>query len=150
MRLPRHGVVEIETLRRYGRVPAGTRAEGSFAFCGGPKRPGGPRSQLLLAEIRVGTDPRPVRVSVSGDFLAGGDGPRTWYAMHRRAMQEFHAADFPGYILTELTHYLEDQSTSTGAQRFKVVRAEWRDDATRPGWVNETLRAFELDPTEVS
>ena len=126
MRLPRRGIVEIETLRRYGRVPAGTRAEGSFALCEGPKRPGVPRFQILLAEIPVGADPRPVRVNVSGDFLASGDGPRTWYAMHRRAMQEFHAPDFPGYILTELAHYLEDKSTSTGAQRFKVVRAEWR------------------------
>jgi hypothetical protein len=148
MKLPRHGIVNIETLRRFGRVPVGTRAEGSFALCDALTRRPAPRWQILLAEIRVGSDPRPVRVNVSGDFLSGGDGPRTWYAMHRRVMQQFHAPDFPSYIVQVLTHYLEDKSTSTGAQRFKVVRAVWLDDSPLPAWVNETLRALGLDPVE--
>jgi hypothetical protein len=146
MKVPRHGIVEIETLRRFGRLPAGTRAEGPFAFCDALTRRPAPRWQILLAEIRVGSDPRPVRVNVSSDFLSGGGGPRAWYAMHRRVMHRFHAPDLPSYIVQELTHYLEDRSTSTGAQRFKVVRAEWLDDAPWPAWVNETLRALGLDP----
>jgi hypothetical protein len=148
MKLPRHGVVEIETLRRYGRVPVGVRAAGAFAFCEMLTRRPAPRWQILLAEVRVGPDPRPVRVNVSGDFLSGGDGPRTWYAMHRRVIQQFHAADSSDYILRQLTHYIEDKSTGTGAQRFRVVQAEWLDDAPLPEWVYEWLRSLGLEPVE--
>jgi len=148
MKLPRHGIVEIETLRRYGRVPAGTRAVGSFALWGRPVQPGQRRFEVLLTEISVGDDPRVVRLCVSSDFTARGDRPRTWSMMHRGKMHEFHAADLSVYLLQELTLALESQSTSTGAQRFRVVRAEWQDDAPLPGWVGEGLMRFGVDPTK--
>jgi hypothetical protein len=44
------------------------------------------------------------------------------------------------YILQRVALYLEDQSTGTGAQRFKVVRLEWRDDLPLPAWFSETRK----------
>ena len=142
MRIPRHGVVEIETLRRYGRVPVGTRGVGTFALWAKPTPPGQRRFEFLQAFVQVGDDPRIVGMNLIGDFTSDGDGARTWHTSHRRKIQAFHAEDLSGYLFQTVTNHFEDESNGTGAQRFKVVRIEWRDEDPLPRWVVDNMKAF--------
>jgi hypothetical protein len=148
MKLPRHGIVEIETLRRYGRVPIGTRAVGSFALWGKPVPPGHRRFEFLQTHIQVGDDPRIVMMNSISDWTAREDRPHTWHTMHRKKMQAFHAADLSGHLLQSVTNYLEGLSTGTGQQRFKVVRIEWQDEAPLPPWVIAEMGRWGLVPPQ--
>jgi hypothetical protein len=123
--LPRRGTVEIETLRRYGRVPVGTRAVGWFVLSvdAGPYL-----NHCLEYRIQVGEDARLVGGSLYFSWDRGVDESDTWGMFHRGAWVQFHAADLFDATIQHLTHLIEDQSTSAGHQRFHVIRAEWQEE----------------------
>src|SRR5262245_56506566 len=119
---PRKGIVEIETLRRYGRVRVGTRAEGSFVLA----PPEGKSTWYSLTiRILIADDPRPVGPVLYFPWPAKLDDPRTWWQSHRGSSREVKARDFWDGVIQKLILMLEDESTSQGHQRFRVVRAEW-------------------------
>jgi hypothetical protein len=138
MDLPCHGVVVIETLRRYWRVPVGTRATGEFAFWVRPGEP--PHHQEFQVRVRVGDDPRPVTVDCLADFTSNRTWPMPVMRMYRKAYQTYVAADLSAYLLQTVTDALENLSTGTGAQRFRVIEVEWRNELPLPAWVPKSVR----------
>jgi hypothetical protein len=118
--IKRKGVLEVETLRRYGRMPAGTRARGWFRLTG-PLQDGW---YGVRGKFRVGDDPRVVQVYV--DFMwDGAPDEKVTRGVMRHGKHEWVKVDLMGNALRTVVESVEGRKTSTGNQRFRVIRAEW-------------------------
>ncbi|HKB35083.1 MAG TPA: hypothetical protein VKD72_01430 [Gemmataceae bacterium] len=115
------GIVEIETLRRYGRVPPGTRAQGSFTLA----RIRGPLGNCLKFQIRIGDDPRKVARTIYFDWSSQGKVRMGWW--HRGAHKSAEV-DLKEWALIQVSDEIEEMNTSKGHQRFCVIRVEWVDE----------------------
>lgn len=107
--LPRKGSLEVETLRRHGRVPAGTRSIGWFKLIWS----NGLDAYQVKYRFRVGDDPR----VMDGLIIFCTDLPRP------PTLWE--------YIRQDLVESIETRKTGRGNQRFRVVRAEWQPTTPR-------------------
>jgi hypothetical protein len=95
-------VVEVETLRRWGRVPIGTRAVGQIVLV----QHDFSSSPWVQYTIQIGEDPRKICASVPIGTFEG---------------------NLPEYALSRVVDALEGEDTPSGYQRFRVIRAEWTD-----------------------
>jgi len=121
--LLRRGVIEVETLRRYGRVPPGTRARGSLTL----SRTGSSYlGYCLKIHIQVGSDPRPVGCEIHFEWDRAESVPLTWWTAFRGGCVKVEARDLFDGAIQQATLHIEDQSTRKGHQRFRVTRAEWQ------------------------
>ncbi len=126
--LLRHGNIEIETLRRYGRVPPGTRAQGVLTL----SRTDSPHlGYCLKVRICVGADPRPIEVEMHFGWEKSEEEPRTWWQTFRGVSTKVQASDLFDGALKKATLFVEGESTSQGYQRFRVTSAEWHNGKQR-------------------
>jgi hypothetical protein len=139
----RRGVVEIETLRRYGRsghVPVGTRAvlPVSLYKCPNPDHlPALPRLVLPVSSFKGDATEYSAHFPlIIGDDCSGGD----WNVIIPwggdeeetiRMVWTFGGVSKPfegalaEFALMRVVETLEYAKTQNGHQRFRVIRAEW-------------------------
>lgn len=117
--LPRRGVIEVELLRRYGRTPAGTRAVGWFEVS---ENPHVYFTHLRELHITVADEPRTV-------------GGKAWFpwAPPPGTTAAASLAGLLDRVLRDVVSRIEEERTSAKHQRFRVVRAEWEDQAEATG-----------------
>ena len=121
----RRGIVEIETLRRYGRIPPGTRVRGAVVLT----RRTDPSclGYGLKVRLEVKDDPRPVAFDLDFDWDRGEDEPATWWEFFRGKHTRIQADNLLDAAGKHLTHEIESRNTGTDHQRFRVIRVEWKD-----------------------
>lgn len=140
----RRGVVEIETLRRYGlRVPVGTRAVLSVSLY---KHEVTRYTPYFRLRVGAGGDMCDVPVNYSAHFpLSFGKGlggcdvncniPWGWgeretiqmeWKDRRGALKPFEGT-LAEFALLRVVETLEQEETRGGHPRFRVIRAEWTD-----------------------
>jgi hypothetical protein len=125
----RRGVVEVETLRRWGRVPIGTRAVGQIALV----QHDASSSPWVQYRLQIGSDPRQICAScLINVFARGGDEVIRLSRYVRGVLTPFEG-NLPEYALSCVVDSLEGQDTPSGYQRFRVIRAEWTDAPAGPG-----------------
>jgi hypothetical protein len=118
--------VEIETLRRYGRVPVGTRAAGKFTLGDSGSRY---LSRVLKFSIRVGSDSRKVAAELHFGWDGDEDAVQTAGHFFRGKHITVTAHGLLEYAVQSLTREIEGRNTSGGHQHFKVIRAAWVEEA---------------------
>lgn len=118
----RQGVVEIETLRRYGRVPIGTRAEFPIFLV---KHDAG--YYWAQYTLRIGEDPREIGVSCGINVFTGGGEETIRLSRYVRGVLKPFEGNLADYALSRVVDSLEEMNTPSGYQRFRVIRAEWSD-----------------------
>lgn len=123
--LPRRGVVEIETLRRYGKIPIGTKAEGWFELA---ENSHDYLAHSLSYRVQIGDDPRTIGSVLYFHWGRDTDEPSEFYQYHQKECRQFFAANLFDYAILKIQLLIEDQCTSSGYQRFRMVRAEWQDE----------------------
>jgi hypothetical protein len=124
---PRRGVIEVELLRRYGRVPAGTRAVGWFELT---ENSGPITTHAFEVHIRVADDPRVVGGKLFFTWKRERiDESYTRMVFYRGRRQTVSAANLFEYVVQNVVRYVEGLDTSAKHQRFRVVRAVWQDGA---------------------
>jgi hypothetical protein len=113
--LARTGRLLIETLHQHGRTPAGTRAvvpcalhDDATGYC---------------VEYTLASDePRPVQVSCHFAWDYPG---RARFQVFRRGLHEPFDGDVTDYALLNAIDSIERIHTTSGQQRYRVLRAEW-------------------------
>jgi hypothetical protein len=117
----RRGVVEVETLRRYGHVPVGTRAvlPVSLYKCDATR-------YVAHFPLRIGKDPLKCDVSC---LITWGGGEEETIRMEwnfRGVLKSFEGT-LAEFALLRVVEGLEYDTTRSGHQRFRVIRAEWNE-----------------------
>ena len=118
----RQGVVEVETLRPYGRVPIGTRAEFPFFLVKHDAT-----DYWVRYTLRIGEDPREIGMSCQVNVFIGGGEETVRLSRHVRGVWKPFEGNLAEYALARVVDSLEEMTTPSGYQRFRVVRAEWSD-----------------------
>jgi hypothetical protein len=127
---PRKGTIEVETLRRYGRTPAGTRAVGWFKVSENSDRY---MTHKWEVRIRIGADPRVVRCQCYFPWHHKRiDEPHTYGVFHRGKHLTFSATDLFDWVVQDVVRFVESLNTGAKNQRFRVIRATWQDEEQAP------------------
>jgi hypothetical protein len=116
------GVVEVETLRRYGRVPVGTRAVFPIVLVKEDAT-----HYHAQCTIRVGEDPRETTFICLISGITGGSEETIRLSRYVRGVLKPFEGNLAAYALSQVVDALEEMNTRSGHQRFRVVRAEWND-----------------------
>lgn len=116
----RQGIVEIETLRRYGRVPIGTHARGPMILEKYDKA-----SYWVSYTISIADDPRKLKVSCGINVFSGKPGEVVRLKRYVRGVLTPFEGTLEEYAVASVTDSLVEMNTPGGYQRFRVVRAEW-------------------------
>jgi hypothetical protein len=114
------GVVEVETLRRYGRVPIGTRAHGSFVLTRWDST-----TYWVDYTLRIGDDPREIGANCLINVFHGGSKEIVRLSRYVRGVLTRFEGNLADYAISRVVDSLEEMNTPSGYQRFRVVRAEW-------------------------
>jgi hypothetical protein len=115
-------VVEVETLRRFGRVPIGTRAEFPFFLVEYDTA-----GYWVNYTIRVGEGPRGIGVSCGINLFPRGGKKTIRVSRYVRGVLKRFEGNLADYALALVVDSLEEMNTRSGYQRFRVIRAEWSD-----------------------
>jgi hypothetical protein len=113
----REGVVEIETLRRFGRVPVGTRADCPISLVKYDVR-----TYWVHCTIRIADDPREMGISCMFNW---GNEKTMRVQRHVRGVWKRFVGSMADYALSSIVDAVEGMNTKSGYQRFRVIRAQW-------------------------
>jgi hypothetical protein len=119
----RRGVVEVETLRRWGRVPIGTRAVGQIVLV----QHDASSSPWVRYTFQIGGDPRMICASCLINMFTRGSDEVIRLSRYVRGVLTPFEGNLYDYALSRVVDALEGENTPSGYQRFRVLRAEWTD-----------------------
>src|SRR5262245_9254731 len=102
--LPRRGVIEVELLRRYGRVPVGTRAVGWFEPT---ETPGPYMTHRYRIHLPIADDPRLVTTQVYFPWTHQPGEPYRYAVTYRGAGMIVTAADLFEKVLQDIVRDIE-------------------------------------------
>src|SRR5262249_35174591 len=115
----RRGVVEVETLRRYGHVPVGTRAVLPVSLYQRDAT-----NYVAHYPLRIGKDRR--KCDVSCLITWGGEETTRMERYVQGVLKPFEGT-LADLALLRVVEGLEAWKTRSGHQRFRVIRAGWNE-----------------------
>ena len=128
--MTRWGFIEAETLRRFGRLPAGTSGRGELMLMTEADGSGGVNAGLWVS-LRFGDDPRAVTADLYFHWDRAADKPGVIEWHTKEGVVEVATPTLLEAAARLATLFVESNYTRRGYQHFRVTGAVWKPERSR-------------------